>query len=174
MLDCLTVGLFSYDDIEFDERLKQITYVTGDAEKLYSTTVICYFSFTCLLVSDKLQVIGQQIRKLCTTPSSVDITHDQFRRLQNNHMLICRAVELINQSFGIVLLLEMLFIFIDLTNNIMDNVLRLQKLEISTLILCLVLIVISVVNLMLVCYSAEKICTEVIPSYYLIKGFRFF
>ena len=134
-----------------------IINLLAEAERVYSTTALCYFCTICLSISDKLKTIGKEIKQM----PYKNFHPNKLKILKNNHVQLCRAIEFLNASFGPILLLEILFISIDLTNDIMDIFLQ-QEIELYNFIMRVLLIITFSVNLAFICYSAETIRTEVI------------
>ena len=78
--------------------------------------------------------------------------------LQHNHLFLCQSVTMLNDSFGCALLLEVLFVFMGLTNTIMKILLKSKGIDLI-LVLRVILISSLTINFILICTSAESIRT---------------
>ena len=71
------------------------------------------FCLIALITSIQLRSISSRLK---TDPT---IEEKTLTLLKWQHLLICRAVEKMNQNFGFTLLLEVIFCFVATTNNLM-------------------------------------------------------
>jgi hypothetical protein len=134
--------------------------VTAAAGKTYVTSAIIFFCLNCWVISDHIQIIANQVKKLSKN-IVVDNLTDQLRTLQNHHVRICRSVELLNDSFGTILLLEMFFIFTCFTNYLMKILVIFQTASTYSKISMIILLASITGNLALICNSAELIRSKV-------------
>ena len=121
--------------------------------------MIIFFCINCVIIADKFRILAKQIKKM---PQQSTTRH--LLELQSDHLLLCQSVQLLNVTFGPVLLLEILFVSIGFTNTIMKILLKTNSFGL-VLILRVIFIVSYSTNLILICNSAELIRTEVIISY---------
>ena len=139
-------------------------------EKMYATTTVIYFSINCLIIANMLSTIRKEVRAMCERPFTTALASSKLNLLQNHHVQICHSIELLNDSFGLVLLLEILFIFIALTNTIMKFLISSGNSDVdqSDFMLTLprsILIFTLSANLFIICYSAENIKIQVVRSF---------
>ena len=100
---------------------------------------------------------------LLLVSSTKTFTHfiRQLRILQNHHIKICRSVELLNESFGTILLLEMFFIFTCFTNYLIKILVIFNSASTYSRTAMVVLLFGITGNLALICISAELIRAKV-------------
>ena len=85
----------------------------------------------------------------------------QLKILQNHHVRICRSVELLNDSFGTILLLEMFFIFTCFTNYLIKILVIFPTASTYNKIAMITLLFGITGNLAMICNSAELIRSKV-------------
>ena len=88
----------------------------------------------------------------------------QLRILQNHHVRICRSVELLNDSFGTILLLEMFFIFTCFTNYLIKILVIFPTASTYNKISMITLLFGITGNLAMICNSAELIRSKVLDQ----------
>jgi hypothetical protein len=127
--------------------------------KIFPTTVLTLFCLMCLIISNQLELIRDQIEQLSINNSFDMSVATRLALLQRRHILISKSIDAVKVAFGPVMLFEILFIFIGVINTVMVNVQPLKN---------LVIVAYSVVtlgnytsNFILICLSAEKIKTQV-------------
>ena len=165
MLLCYTL----YTIYEYDSKIQAAAEVTAAAGKTYVTSAIIFFCLNCWVISDQLQISGEQVKKLSKNTSADNLT-DQLRILQNHHVRICRTVELLNDSFGIILFLEMFFIFTCFTNYLMKILVIFQTASTYSKISMIILLASITGNLAMICNSAELIRSKVKPEFKRLFG----
>ena len=125
--------------------------------KFYATTAIVHFCINCWIISEQFQTINDQIKQL---PQSSNLA-TQLRFIQNNHILISRSVELLNESFEMILWLEMLFLFTIFTNNFIRILVNFYGSLLHNNVTVWIILSASFGNVMLASHSAERIRTKV-------------
>ena len=129
------------------------------------TSAIIFFCLNCWVISDQFQIIGDQVKKLSKNGAVNNLT-DQLRIIQNHHVRICCSVELLNDSFGTILLLEMFFIFTCFTNYLMKMLVIFHAASTFSKISMIILLASITGNLALICNSAELIRSKVFLKIY--------
>lgn len=155
----LITAIFLKEAQTVDQLVLYLLEWIGDLGKTYTTTMIIFFCINCVIIADKFRILAKQIKKM---PQQSTTRH--LLELQSDHLLLCQSVQLLNVTFGPVLLLEILFVSIGFTNTIMKILLKTNSFGL-VLILRVIFIVSYSTNLILICNSAELIRTEVIISY---------
>ena len=146
--------------IDYSSKMQATVEIVASLAKIYASTAVVYFCFNCFIISQQFEMIDDKIIQLQTSHPPADLKNElQF--LQNRHLQICRLVQLLNDSFGPILLMEIFFIFTSFTNNIMRILIHFNSYEYYNKIMMLILIVNLCANLALVCHSAERIHTKV-------------
>ena len=101
------------------------------------------------------------MKQLSKTCSDVKYLTEQLRYSQTNYVLLCSSVELLNESFGFILLLEILFIFVGFTNNCLKLLFWFDENELYVNILILFIVGNMLSILVMVCFCAENIRNQV-------------
>lgn len=148
---------------EYDSKMQAAAEVIATAGKVYVTSAVIFFCLNCWVISEQFQIIGDQVKKLSKN-SLIPVYNlsDQLRILQNHHVRICCSVELLNDSFGMILLLEMFFIFTCFTNYLMKMLVIFQTASTYNKISMIILLASITGNLALICNSAELIRSKVL------------
>lgn len=149
--------------ISYASSIQAVIEVVASSAKLFATTAAIHFSINCWIISRHFQMIEWQIKKLSEVCSVTNLAL-QLRQLQNHHVLISRSVEILNGSFGLILCLEIFFIFTAITNNLMRILTRLYATDLYNNITQVVLITNLSGNLILICHSAERVRSKVSKS----------
>ena len=139
-----------------------LVWLTPIGMAMYPITVTIHFCVNCFVISNMLQLINNQVTKLSLTSPTNGAFGIHLRSLQKQHFTICQAIELLNDSFGLALLVEILFLFISLTNTIMSIVLQSRNINLYALIMAVSTVVSAVINLVIICHSAESLRNQVL------------
>ena len=135
------------------------------AEKLYATTAVVYFSINCFIIASMLDAIGKEVKTVCESSLTTTLASAKLNLLQNHHILICHSVELLNDSFGIIFLLGVPFIFIALINTIMKFLVtsgtESDEYDLMLILPRSILIFTLSANLFIICFSAENLKVQV-------------
>lgn len=83
--------------------------VNGLVLYVYQLSIVILFCLLCSIVSDQLRTITKLVQKIPTDGMN------QLNELQNEHAQISSSIDLINRSFGVILFLEISYIFIGVT-----------------------------------------------------------
>ena len=150
--------------ISYSSTTQAVIELVSSSAKLFATTATIHFCVNCWIISKHFQMIECQVKKLSESSSIANLLALQLRQLQNHHVLICRSVELLNESFGGILCLEIFFIFTAITNNLMRILTRLSATDLYNNITEVVLIANLSGNLILICHSAERIRAKVLKK----------
>ena len=129
--------------------------------KIYATSFIIYFCISCCVISNHFKTINDRVKQLSKTCSDVKYLTEQLRYSQTNYVLLCSSVELLNESFGFILLLEILFIFVGFTNNCLKLLFWFDENELYVNILILFIVGNMLSILVMVCFCAENIRNQV-------------
>ena len=156
LLLCYTL----YTASEYDSKIQAAAEVIAALGKTYVTTAVIFFCLNCWVIGDQFQTIGDQVKKLSKNFPVINLA-DQLRILQNHHVLISYSVELLNESFGTILLLEMFFIFACFTNYLMKILVIFHTASTYSKISMVILLASITGNLALICSSAELIRSKV-------------
>lgn len=151
--------------IDYSSKVQAAIELIATFGKFHATTTVIYFCINCCIISDQYEAIDNQLRKWsnCNLASIQELSK-QLRCLQNHHALISRAVKLLNDSFGTILFLEILFIFVCFTSNFIRILMIFTisyKYPLHTKIMMTILIANLTANLVIICHSAERIYKKV-------------
>ena len=127
---------------------------------MIATLAAIYFCISCRVVSNHLKLINNQIKHLSKSYNT-KYKVDQLKFLQSYHTLIGRATESLNKSFGVILFLEILFIFVAFTDTIMRMILWFKENKLAEKLALIFMVGNFSSILALVCFSAEHIRTQV-------------
>ena len=159
--------VFTVDEDDYDSKVGMILDVIAVAMRIFPSTVVIYFCINCLVISDLFKLMGNEIECIITT---TDLTNsaiiDRLQMIQQKYLcIVCRCVELLNDSFGSILLFELFYIFIGITNELMKIIVEIKDFSGDVFVLNrlehAVLIGILLMTCFLICYSAENINNQV-------------
>ena len=128
---------------------------------MYPLTITVYFCINCFVISNTLRLMNNRVMKFSFTSSTNNGLSIHLRELQKQHFAICQSIELLKDSFGLILLFEILFLFVSLTNTIMRIVLQSRNINAYALLMCVSTVVSATINLIIICHSAETVRSEV-------------
>ena len=129
--------------------------------KIYPTTVLTLFCIFCLLISDQLEIIRDQIEQVSNrNPFDTSAVSRHLVFLQKQHILISKSICAVNITFGPVMLFEVPFIFIGVINTLVINLLS-KQLELFSITYSVITLANYISNFLIICLSAEKIKTQV-------------
>ena len=131
------------------------------AMAIYPFTVTVYFCVNCFVISNTLRLMNNRVLKFSFTSSTNNGFSIHLRDLQKQHFTICQSIELLKDSFGLISLFEILFLFVSLTNTIMRIVLQCRYIHVHDLLMCASTMVSATINLIIICLSAETVRSEV-------------
>ena len=100
-----------------DHRWKQVAFNSVALFcGVYASSCRILFSVLCRLIADHFKMIEQQMECLTTRNDGSQFDHSVYlKKLQHQHALVCRSVDHMNSSFGLFLLLDILYFFISFT-----------------------------------------------------------
>lgn len=140
-----------------NERLSRIFLeVNGVVLFVYQISVVVIFCLSCSIVSDQLRTITKLVRKI-----QID-GMNHLNELQNEHVQIFSSIDLINRSFGVILFLEISYIFIGVTvisSYVMVAFASGRGWTIYFLIISLICV--HLADLLIICFSADKLKHQV-------------
>ena len=126
---------------------------------IYPMSTLVLFGLLCSIVSNQLRTITKLVKKIPTNGIN------QLKKLQIEHARVCASIDLINRSFGLILLLEVSYIFIGATVNfVCYMVVSLSGRGWTMYFLISCVIFTHIINLLLVSFSAETITHQVLNS----------
>ena len=149
-----------YTVSDYDSKVQAAVEIIAAIGKINATSAIVFFSLSSWVIADQFQTIREQVNKLPKTFPAINLA-DQLSILQTLHVKICRSVELLNESFGTILLLEMFFIFTCFTNYLMKILVIFKTASTYNRISMVVLLFGLTGNLALICNSAERVRSKV-------------
>jgi len=137
--------------------------------RIYTITIVIYYCINCLVISDLFKSIRREID--CITNKSNqqtinDAITDRLQIIANKYQhIICHCFGLLNDSFGPILLFEMLYIFIGITNQLMRIMVEIKDFSGDLFVFSRLTHTFFIANflstLCLICYSAENISRQV-------------
>lgn len=147
----------------FSSRVETVLNYIALSEKFYATTAVVYFCFNCRIISDQFQTIDNQIKKWSISNYSIVklICPKQLIRLQKHHALICHSVKLLNKSFGMIVFLEILFVFIVSSISFVRIITFLNASEFYKIPFPLIILSNMIGNLVLICHFGDRVHSKV-------------
>lgn len=104
----LTMELIDDDESYFRIFLEMSSFLTF----AFPMSVLILFCLICSLISNQLRTITKLVRKI-----PISYGEKELKELQNEHARICVSIDLVNRTFGPILLLEISYIFITVVVN---------------------------------------------------------
>ena len=156
--------------IDYSSTFQATVELMASVGKFYTTTAAIQFCLICWIISEQFQTINQQVKKLPKISSTTNLAL-QLRFIQNHHVLINRSIELLNESFGGILCLEIFFIFTGFTNNFIRILIQFYSAKVYNNVMALTMLANYSGNLVLVCHSAERIRAKVFLNKNKMKHF---
>lgn len=122
-----------------------------------------FFSIVCLIISDqikriRLQIVGLLSCKSGQKPDSI------VRKLRYQYSHVCYSVELLNESFGMILMFEIPNIFVGVINSLMHLIINAKKEDTSSHFFAIMFLFNHIINLAFICLSSERIADEVMKE----------
>ena len=158
--------------------------------KLYTTTSLMLFCIICMIIADQFKNIRLQIHRMVF----FNATFEHLIRLQNQYtsskyipfkvntlyrnqpicnppylllcVSVCRSLINLNNCFGLIVLLEVLFNFILVVNTTMDFFMNSGQAHWSFRTLQLGMVSYAIINLILMCLCADNIKNQVMYIFF--------
>lgn len=158
--------------------------------KLYTTTSLMLFCILCMIIADQFQNIRLQIHRMVFFNATFEhlirlqnqytsskyipfkvITIHRSQTICNPHYLllcvsVCRSLNNLNNCFGLIVLLEVMFNFISVVNTTMDFFMNSGQAHWSFRTLQLGMVSYAIINLILMCLCADNIKNQVIYIFF--------
>ena len=143
--------------------------MAGAAGFVYPMSLLTLFCLLCSMASSQLRLVSKIIRNKIPSDGM-----DQLKELQNEHARISASINLIDRSFGPILVLGVTCIFISVTIGfVYVMVTSLSDLDWALYFVSLSIIFFNLLNLILVCSRADnikhKVFSKFICSYFIIS-----
>ena len=123
---------------------------------VYPMSSLIFFGLLCTVISDQLFTIGELIQNI--PPNGIS----QLKDLQKEHARISASINLINLSFGPILLVEIFYLFIGvIVGSVHWMVAIISNRGWSIYFLSFCIMSLHIVHLTLISFSAEKIKYQV-------------
>ena len=133
---------------------RKIMDLCGLFTRIFPITVIVLFCLTALIISMQLRSISSRLK-------TDHIQEKHLTLLKWQHILVCRAVDKMNQNFGFALLFEAVFTFVAITNNLMFILASASKRDWHMTVSCSTFCVDQIFQLFVVSMAADSIFNEV-------------
>ncbi len=147
-----TIEMFIEQETQFRILLEIAAFIAF----VYPMSLLILFCLICSLVSNQLRTIGKIVNKISNDGMN------QLKELQNEHVRIYSSINLINRSFGPILLLEVSYIFMAATVflvYVMVASLSSRGWTIYFAMFCILLV--HFVDLILISFSADQLKNQV-------------
>jgi len=135
---------------------RKVIDLCGLFTRIFPITVVALFCLIALITSMQLGNICSCLR---TNQASID--EKILALLKWQHILICGAVDKMNHNFGFMLLLETVFTFVAITNNLMFILASGSKKDWHMTVSCTTFCVDQIFQLYVVFMAADRILKEV-------------
>ena len=137
--------------------VRKILDLCGLFTRIFPTTVVTLFCLIALIVSMHLNVINSHLKDDVSI-----IDGNKLLILKGQHLLTCEIVDKINQCLGFALLMEVIFTFVGMTNNLMYFLVSITKTDWHIAILSLIFCVDQIlVQFFSMSVSADRIVNQV-------------
>lgn len=99
--------------------IRKILDISGYFNKFYPATALALFCIIVRVHALQFASIQQRIERIIDQRNISPSQISQLKLLRRHHSLVCSSVNKVNRYFGVFLLLEVIFIFIGVTNCFM-------------------------------------------------------
>ena len=132
------------------------------SSKIYATTGRMLFYLLCRIISENYVNIRKEIELIkSSVVLNVDVVSDRLTTLSHQHLLVCQCVDKLNESFGLILLIEITYIFINEINSAMYLLTTIYTAYWLWLPICVLWNIYTTVNFTIICFASNGIKNEV-------------
>ena len=132
------------------------------SSNIYATTGRMLFYLLCRIISENYVNIRKEIELLKNNIFVIeDFVSVRLSKLSHRHLLVCQCVDQLNESFGLILLIEITYIFINEISTAMYLLTTIYTANWLWLPISLLWNIYNTVNFSIICFSSCRVKNEV-------------